>query len=310
MELLVRVANTHSMTLAARQLHLTPAAVSAAVQRIEGAIGIRIFERTTRSLHPTDEGQVVIEGCRDVVDRWQRTLDDARGHHTDLEGAIHLSAPADTTYQLLESVVMDLCLEHPKLRVNLNTSDAVRHLHRDAIDMAIRYGPLHDSTLSARKLAEAAAVLVAAPSYVAKFGAPDTPQALVEHRCLTLELSSVPMVSWELHGEGEVHTVTVESPLCGDGHLARRWAIAGMGIAFKSLFDVIEDLESGRLVQVLPAYASGPIAIHAVFPSRRFQTARVRALHAAIASNFAARAARCRAWPKRDAVESVLGLRS
>ncbi len=296
MELLVRVGETGSMTLAAQQLGLTPAAVSAAVQRIEKAIGVRLFERTTRSLHPTDEGLAIIGGCRDVIDRWQRALDNARGHRAELEGAIHLSAPTDTTYQILQSVVVDLCQEHPRLRVVLDTSDAVHHLHRDAIDMAIRYGPLKDSTLSARKLAKCPGILVAAPSYLAKRGAPDTPRDLAEHRCLTLQLASVPMVSWQLHGNGEVHVLTLESPLCGDGYLARRWAVAGMGIAFKSLFDVIDDLEHGRLVRVLPDYSTEPMAIHAVFPSRRFQTARVQAMHTAIASHFAARAARCQAW--------------
>lgn len=308
MELLVRVAETGSMTVAAQQLHLTPAAVSATVQRIEDAIGVRLFERTTRSLHPTDEGLVIVGGCQDVVDRWRRALDDARGHHTELEGTIHLAAPADTTYQILESVVATLCTEHPKLRVLLNTSDAVQHLHRDAIDMAIRYGPLQDSTLSARKLAECPGILVAAPSYLAQWGTPDTPHALAEHRCLTLQLSSVPMDSWQLYGNGKVHALTLQSPLCGDGYLARRWAIAGMGIALKSLFDVIDELEDGRLVRVLPDYTAGQFAIHAVFPSRRFQTARVRALHAAVASHFADRAARCHAWLEdRDAPGSTSG---
>lgn len=297
MKLLVRVAETGSMTLAAQQLHLTPAAVSAAVQRLENAIGIRLFERTTRSLHPTDEGLVVIEGCQDVVDRWQRTLDDALGQRTELEGSIHLSAPADTTYQILESVIVDLCAEHPKLRVVLNVSDAVQHLQRDAIDMAIRYGPLQDSTLSARKLAECPLILVSAPSYLAARGIPDTPQALTQHSCLTLHRSSVPSVSWRLHRDGkEAHALTVESALCGDGFLARRWAIAGMGIAFKSLFDVIDDLEDGLLVQVLPDYTGGQVGIHAVFPSRRFLPARVRALDTAITTHFATRAARCHAW--------------
>ncbi len=296
MELLVRVAQTGSMTVAAQQLHLTPAAVSATVQRIENAIGVRLFERTTRSLNPTDEGLVVIGGCQDVVDRWQRTLDDARGDRGELRGAVHLSAPADTTYEILESVVCTLCTDHPKLRVVLDTSDVIQHLHRDAIDMAIRYGPLQDSTLSARKLAEAPGILVAAPSYLAQWGTPATPQALTEHRCLTLQLARVPMVSWRLDGKGEVHELALDSPLCGDGYLARRWALAGMGIALKSLFDVIDHVEDGRLVQVLPDYTSGPSAIHAVFPSRRFKTARVRAVHDAIASHFAVRAARCHAW--------------
>ncbi|MCH9681335.1 MAG: LysR family transcriptional regulator [Deltaproteobacteria bacterium] len=296
MELLVRVARTGSMTVAAQQLHLTPAAVSASVQRIENAIGVRLFERTTRSLHPTDEGLVVIGGCQDVVDRWQRALDEARGHRKELEGTVHLSAPADTTYQILETIVGTLCMEHPELRVVLDTSDAVMHLHRDAIDMAIRYGPLADSTLSARKLAEHPGVLVASPSYLAARGTPRTPEDLARHRCLTLQLSSVPVTSWALHRDGEVRAVALRSPLCGDGYLARRWALAGMGIALKSLFDVIEPLEDGRLVRVLPEYTSGQIAIHAVFPSRRFQTARVRAVLLAVAEQFDARAARCDAW--------------
>lgn len=300
MELLVRVAETGSMTLAARQLHLTPAAVSAAVQRVENAIGVRLFERTTRSIHPTDEGRVVIDGCKDVVDLWQRTLDDARGRRTELEGAVHISAPADTSYALLESVTAQLCVEHPRLQVVLHAGDVIQHLHRQAIDMAIRYGPLQDSTLTARKLAKVPNVLVASPSYLETYGSPNTPEELTEHRCLTLQLASVPVLSWQLRGQGEVHSIDLASPLCGDGYLARRWAVAGMGIALKSLFDVIDDLEAGRLLAVLPEYVGESTPIHAVFPSRRFQRARVRALHAAIAPHFAGRAARCEAWLARS----------
>ena len=265
MELLVRVAETGSMTLAAQQLHVTPAAVSAAVQRIEEAIGVRIFQRTTRSLTVTDEGVRVIDGCLDVVARWQRTVEAARERRTGVAGTIHLSAPADTTYQILESIVVAVCAEHPALRVVLDTSDVVKHLHGGAIDMAIRYGPLQDSTLLARKLAECPAILVASRAYLAEAGTPDRPQALSGHRCLTLQLSGEPTVRWELNGNGESHALTLDSALCGDGYLARRWAISGMGIAFKSLFDVIDDLENGRLVHVLPEYAGRPMAIHAVF---------------------------------------------
>lgn len=299
MELLVRVAETGSMTLAAQQLHLTPAAVSAAVQRIEEAIGVRIFERTTRSLNVTDEGAQVIDGCMDVVERWQRAVDSAREHKSGVAGTVHLSAPADTTYQLLETIVVEVCAEHPALRVVLDTSDVVKHLHGDAIDMAIRYGPLSDSTLSARKLAECPAILVASAAYLKEAGTPTKLRQLSDHRCLALQLSGEPTVRWQLYGKGEQHALTLDSALCGDGYLARRWAVAGMGIAYKSLFDVIDDLEEGRLVHVLPEYSDRPMPIHVVFPSRRFLPARVRALDAAITRAFAARAERCRAWLKR-----------
>ncbi len=284
------------MTLAARQMHLTPAAVSAAVRRVEETMGVRLFERTTRSIHPTDEGVAVLEGCQDVVERWQRTLEEVRGATRELVGTIHLSAPADTTYEVLADVVVAVSEEHPKLRIVVHSSDAMQHLHRDAIDMAIRYGALQDSSLPARKLAECPGVLVAAPSYLDRRGHPRTPEELVDHRCLTLQLSSTAVTAWALHGSGDPVEIQLRSPLCGDGYLARRWAIAGMGIARKSLFDVIDDLETGRLVRVLPDFTAGSIAIHAVFPSRRYLPARVRALDTAITAEFSARSARCRAW--------------
>lgn len=296
MELLVRVAETGSMTLAARQLHLTPAAVSAAVRRVEEAIGVRLFERTTRSLHPTDEGLVVLEGCQEVVERWERTLEEVRGTAQELVGTVHLSAPADTTYQILAPVVVAVAEAHPRLEVVVHSSDALQHLHREAIDMAIRYGSMQDSSLSARKLAESPGVLVAAPAYLERRGHPRAPKELAGHRCLTLQLASVAVTTWTLHGEGSVHEVPLGSPLCGDGYLARRLALAGVGIALKSLFDVIDDLEAGRLVRVLHAYTSPPMAIHAVFPSRRYLPARVRALDAALTTEFSARDARCEAW--------------
>lgn len=296
MELLVRVAESGSMTVAAQQLGLTPAAVSATVGRVEEALGTRLFERTTRTLHPTDDGLVVLEGCQAVVSRWHGTLEAIHHEQATLEGTVHLSAPADTTYQLLADAVAKFGALHPRLRVVLHTSDAVAHLHRDAIDMAVRYGPLRDSTLTVRKLAEAPGVLVASPAYLEARGAPTDLDALPEHRCLTIRLSSTPVHTWTLHGPDGVRTVALQSPLCGDGYLARRWALAGEGIAFKSLFDVVDDLETGRLVHVLPEYRGDVIPIHAVFPSRRFLPIRVRALDTAISEAFADRAARCARW--------------
>lgn len=299
MQLIIRVAETSSMTLAAQQLHMTPAAVSAAINRIEKSIGIRLFERTTRSLHLTDEGAVILGGCEEVVMQWQQTLDDAKGHRTELEGTVHLSAPADTSYQILQGVVAQLCVEHPKLHVVLNVGDAVHHVHREAIDMAIRYGPLQDSTLTARKLLDSPRILVASPAYLNQNGEPKTLQSLTTHRCLTLHLSNTPTVEWTLHGHNETHTLSIESPLCGDGFLARQWAISGMGIAFKCLFDVIDDLEAGRLIQILPDYIGDRVAIHVLSPSRRFQPTRVKALTHMLMAHFGAREERCQSWLNR-----------
>lgn len=296
MEMLVRVAQTGSMTSAARQMHVTPAAVSAAVRRVEESLGVRLFERTTRSIHPTDDGLVVLEGCEEVVDRWQETLENVRGNARELSGTLHISAPADTTYQILAPLIVEISEAHPKLQIVVHSSDALLHLHRDAIDMAIRYGPLSDSTLTARKLAACPLVLVAAPSYLAKWGHPQTPDELAGHRCITLQLSGVPVRSWNLSDGQSSHDVALHSPLCGDGYLARQWAISGKGIALKSLFDVIDELESGALVRVLPELAGGSMAIHAMFPSRRFLPERVRVVSSEVVAHLAERDDRCHKW--------------
>ncbi|MEM6930201.1 MAG: LysR family transcriptional regulator [Myxococcota bacterium] len=294
MELVVRVAETGSMTQAARQLHVTPAAVSGALQRVEEELGIRVFERTTRSIHPTGEGRLVIDGCRETVERWQQIVDEARTGHADLAGTVHLAAPSDTCYGIVGDVVAELSAAHPELRFVLDISDAIQPLHRDAIDLAIRYGPLADSTLAARKLVELPPILVAAPSYLERAGAPPAPASLGAHCLLTLHTASRPTREWMLGpSDDALQTLPVGSPLCGDGYMVRQWARDGRGIALKSPLDVIEDLEEGRLVRVLPGLRGPQQPIHVVFPSRRAQPARVRAVDAAIAARIQQRAARC-----------------
>jgi len=297
MELLIRVAEAGSMTQAAGQLDLTPAAVSAAVQRIERTIGLRMFERTTRTLRATDEGLVILEGCEDAVRRWQRALDEAHGRSAVLEGTLRIAAPADTTHLVVSDTVARFAGLHPGVRVIVRPTDVLQNVLEDALDVSVRYGALSDSTLVARKLAQSPRVLVASPTYIERCGAPQTLDELANHRLLTLQLGNSPERVWPLQASGgELTSLSVESPLCGDGLLVRRWAVAGHGITFKGLIDVIDDLESGRLVRVLPSF-DGPMSpIHAVLPSRTYISTRVRVLVELLAEAFSEREARCDAW--------------
>ena len=300
MEVLVRVAEAGSMTRAARQLDLTPAAVSATVQRAETALGLRLFERTTRTLHPTREGQIIVEGCQQTIRRWRRALDEARGDGATLEGLLRVAAPADTTEALVGPAVAAFAEAHPGVRVVTLASDSLQDVLGDALDITIRYGVLRDSTLVARRLAEGPRVMVAAPAYLRARGTPTVTGDLIDHRLLTLQIRNSPEQTWTMHSEGRVVSLSVRSPLCGDGLTVRRWAVAGHGIAFKSLFDVVDDLDAGRLVRVLPDVDGGTTPIHAVLPSRRFVPARVRAFVDVLAERFGARAERCAAWDSRS----------
>lgn len=296
MQLLLRIAETGSMTLAARQMHLTPAAVSASLRRLEQELDTRIFERSTRALRPTDEGLIVLAGARDVLGRWQETLEEIQGESAQLTGTVHISAPGDTAYQIVAPAIIELAKQYPKLQVVMHCADSLHHLQRDAIDMAIRYGKLQDSSLTARKVSHRPCILVASPSYFAKHPRPISPQDLLEHQTITLQLGEKMLDTWVLTHKQKKHRVTLHQPLCADGHLARQWALQGRGIAFKSLFDVIDDLEQGTLVNALPGFFGPDAPIHTVFPSRQHVPTRVRAVEKFLRQHFVARDARCDSW--------------
>lgn len=296
LEVLVRVAEAGSMTRAARQLELTPAAVSAIVQRAEATLGLRLFERTTRSLRLTREGRVIVEGSQETLLRWRRALDEARGDTTRLEGVLRVSAPADTTEVLIGDVIASFSGVHPGVTVIAHATDVMQDVLGDALDVTVRYGALNDSSLIAHRLATCPRVLVASPAYLDVYGHPTSPEALRDHRLLTLQLRNTPETTWRLRSAGRTKPLQIDSPLCGDGLRVRRWALAGHGIALKSLLDVVDDLEEGRLVRVLPDVDAGWTPLHAVLPSRRFVPARVRGFVDALVEACAARARRCEPW--------------
>ncbi len=297
MEVLVRAMDAHSMTKAARQLHRTPASVSAIVQRSEKELGLKLFERTTRSMRVTSEGLTIIESCREILARWQETLLEARSEQSDLRGDVRVSAPADTSEQVLAPLVAEFASAHPLVNVTLEASDSIVHLQQEAIDIAIRFGELRDSSLSARRLASAPIVLVASPRYLSESGTPRRPRDLSKHRCLTLRLRGAEERSWTLVSRSEKkHQIGLSNTLCGNGLLVRKWALDDRGIARKSLLDVIDDLQRGDLVRVLPEYRGPVTSMHLVYPSRRVQPARTRALADAIAAELKALESRCESW--------------
>jgi DNA-binding transcriptional LysR family regulator len=204
-----------------------------------------------------------------------------------------LSAPVDTTQQVVAEAVAGFCSAHPSIRVVVHPTDALQNVLADALDVSVRYGALLDSTLVARKLAESPRVFVASPEYLERRGAPKTADDLEQHRLLTLQLGNSAERSWRLFRSGSKRDLHVDSPLCGDGLVVRRWAIAGHGIAFKALFDVVDDLQSGQLVRVLPDVRGAVVPIHAVFPSKTFIPARVRSLVDHLADAFSVRQSRC-----------------
>ena len=288
LQLFVRLADAGSLSAAARQLQITPAAASAALKRLEASLAVRLVERSTRSMRLTPEGELL----REHAQRALGLLDDARAllsaGRERLEGEVHVAAPSDLGRQLLSPMLDEILAEHPRLRVALLVSDNMHDLLRERVDIALRYGELPDSTMVARHLHTGPRALVASPAYVQRHGAPEQPRDLARHNCLALYLNGRPQLSWTFWRDGASTTVKVQgNRRADDGALVRQWAVDGLGIAYKSRLDVAADLRSGALVELMPQWRSGTIPLHAIVPAREHMPLRVRRLLDALAERFA-----------------------
>ncbi|MFZ6658887.1 LysR family transcriptional regulator [Undibacterium sp. TJN19] len=279
LHVLVQTARCGSLSGAASVLGMTPAAASATLKRLETQLGTRLFERSTRALRITAQGQILLDYAQrafDLLDEGESQVSEAR---TALVGTIRVAAPSDLTRTTLIPWLDEFLALHPGVQLALNVGDRPLDVVRDEVDVAIRYGTLTDSRLVARVLAQSRPILCAAPSYLARHPAPQTPQDLAQHNCLLFERSSRLHKTWRFGQNGKWKEVRVKGDRSADdASLARMWAVAGTGIIFKSLIDVRQELEDGSLVALLTDWETEAYPLHALLPSGRFIPNRVRAL--------------------------------
>ena len=287
LRLFSRLAETASLSAAARQLDLTPAAVSAALKRIETQLGVRLIERTTRSIRLTAEGERFLQTCEAMLLTWTRgraTLN--KGAHA-VEGRVRIAAPTDTSLQFLCAWLGEYQAAYPRTQVVVLMGDRMHDVTREAVDIAIRYGELEDSSMVSRLLCRSERVLVASPRYVTRFGAPRSPADLAEHRCLAWLRRDQPKAQWSFGTPGgSTETIVVRPVLCGDSAMVRAWALRGDGIAHKAMIDVAADLRAGHLVRLLGDHSGEIVPVSAVMPSGRYVPARVRAVLTFLADRF------------------------
>jgi len=287
--LFLRVAQTRSLSEAARQLDQTPSAVSARLKRIEEELGVRLVERTTRSLRLTPEGERFMQTCETMTSAWTRGRSLLRQDSRTVEGHIHIAAPTDTSAQFLSEWIGDYTSAHPRLAVTLRVGDRMHDMPREAVDIAVRYGELSDSSMISRMLVRAQRYVVASPKYLERSAPLLSPADLVNHRCLAWLTRDQPKVQWSfVSPSGSTDVVAVKPALCGDSLLVRQWAVRGDGVAYKANVDVAEDIRAGRLVRLLADYEGEAVPISAVMPSGRFVPTRVRAMVDHLAARFAA----------------------
>ncbi len=274
-ETFVSVANRGSLTAAAVAEGVAPGVVSRRLDALEARLGVKLLLRTTRRVTLTFEGSAYLEDCQRIL----RELGDAEASVSlggvKARGHLRISAPAGFGRRHVAPLIMQFLDANPEVTVNLDLSDRLVDLVNEGVDCAVRVGELSDSSLVSIKLAENRRVVVASPDYLARQGTPQTLADLSHHNCLSLGQQR----GWLFHNDTEIASIKVSGLLeCNDGAVLHEWALAGRGLAWRSLWEVGDDLKSGALVSVLDEFAAPPTGIHAVFPQRKYLPLRVRLL--------------------------------
>lgn len=269
------IAAAGSLSAAARQMGTTAMLVSRRLAALEAELGARLFHRTTRSLSLTPEGEAFLPHAVALIQARDSALDSVASGASGLTGVLKITAPNVIGHSVVVPVVADLLADNPALRVDLTLSDGNIDLATAGLDVAVRVAGMKPSDMIATKVADNPFTLIAAPSYVARFGQPAKAQDLADHRCIKLHA----MESWPFTRGGEAHPVRVGGPLSANTVDAVRAAcIAGVGIAMLTYWDVHEQIAGGALHRIVLADVEPlEVGIWAVFPTRTQIPARVRA---------------------------------
>lgn len=276
MKVFVAVVDAGSFSAAALRLGMSKAMASKHVLNLEEYLGTRLLNRTTRRLSITESGSMFYERSVQILADVTEAEQIAGHLSAKPRGVLKISMPLAYGMHRLGPVIADYVAAFPDVKLDISASDRKVDLVEEGFDLAIRIASLAESDLIARKLGSVRSIVCASPAYLAQHGEPKTPDDLTHHRCLGYSLTGSG-VEWHL--ESLHHTATIRSagPIKADsGDMLRLAALSGAGLIFQPHFIVGEDLKAGRLVQVLPDYASAPLGIYAIYPSRRHLSAKVR----------------------------------
>ena len=281
-----RVVETKSFSEAARQLGVAKSAVSKQIVQLEKEVGVRLLNRTTRSLSLTEAGEIFYRHSAEIVNRTKIALSELREYQNQPTGTLRISCPVDYGTQHLVPVIKEVRALYPLLKIDLLLEDRVINMVEDGVDLAIRIGWLQESNLVAKKICETPVIVFASPEYLAKKGTPRTPQELQQHDWISLSLFSSPL-TWEFEKKGQKHSaqkqgaqkqkVQMHSQLKSNSVAAVvALAKSGQGISALSKFVVQDDIDQGLLQPLLTDYELEASGIYAVYPHREHVPPKVR----------------------------------
>lgn len=277
MNAFVRVVERGSFAAAAGDLGITPSALSKLVTRIEDRLGVSLLTRTTRRLALTAEGEVFVARSRDILASIEAAEDEVTAASRLPRGHLRISIGTALAKQILCPALPVFLARYPDIAVELNVSDRQIDLVAEQVDVAIRSGPLGDSTLVARKITEATRVICASPLYLKRYGLPRVPADLLQHNCLTLP--GLAWSQWPFQTHEGINRLAVSGTFTSDSaDLLLDMAVAGLGIARLADFMVARALRQGTLVPLLlDGQLPESFPIHALTVPGRHRAPRIRA---------------------------------
>lgn len=275
LKLFVRIAATHNISLAGKELGLSPAVSSSHINKLEDSLGVRLIHRTTRKVSLTEDGEAFLPHAMEVLESIETARASVGTGSIAPQGKLRITASASFGRMHLIPALDGFLKRYPELKVDLRLSDTIVDMVEGGYDIAIRNATLNDSTLIARKLADDRRIICASPGYIERFGEPDTPEDLANHRCVTLS----GIDSWLFDTPQGQKRIKANSCLNVDnGEAVRDASIHSIGITICSQWCAYEQLKRGELVEILKDYPLiSDTKIWAVYPSSRLLAPKVRA---------------------------------
>lgn len=275
----VRVFELGSMSAAARDLRVSAAVASSRIAELERHLGVRLFNRTTRQLHPTEHGKVFFDGATKVLEAIEHAEAAVAEISRNPRGSIFVAAPLGIGRRFIAPHVPEFKDQYPGIDVRLRMSDRRIDVAEEGLDVAFTLGRLEDSNLHLRSIAECERILCASPDYIARRGHPRSGFDLVadKHECLLLRYPGTAEFRWSLKTPDGVRAFDVTGPFeSDDGDVLTEWALAGRGIILKPTFEVHEHLASGALVPVAQETPPLPVQLACLYPHKRYQDPKLR----------------------------------
>jgi len=276
-ESFVSVAARGSLTAAAHAEGVAPAVIGRRIDALEERLGVKLLVRTTRKITLTHEGSAFLEDCQRLLADLANAEASVSAGGVKASGYLRVTAPAGFGRRHVAPIVPRFIEQHPDVNVSLNLSDRVVDIVNESYDCAVRVGDLPDSSLISVRMADNRRLCVATPAYLKRAGTPRHPNELMRHQCLTLSSDASQTRGWAFVVEGAVTHLRPSGRLdCSDGQVLHDWCAAGLGLAWRSTWEVEQEVASGQLVSVLDDFAAPPNGIYAVFPHAKHLPLRVR----------------------------------